>query len=247
MADASITSDATPGIDPLPAALRRQRALPKTLSPKVLAAIRMVAGGASRTAAAKAHGLRPEYLRRVTASPMGRAELTRITAAVETVAIEHMASPAGAGSPTSRMSEASLEVEDAVVEAIRKLRNIMRSSRSDMAVANAAKQILELAQAGKRMAAAQAPEEEGVPLSGEDQALLTAVIADLRLMNATGAPASPEPPSAPLTPSGSAVEPPAPGAFDTGTAAPTDGMDNSANLPPAWDQGTVDDITNQTT
>lgn len=191
MADESV--DPTPeavGIGqpaPAMAPAAKRDYIPQKLTPKMVKAIRLVASGMSRQEAAREVGLRGDYVEKTLRAPIGRAEFDRIKTILEKATVDKMASvEAGMGTPG--MTEAAAEVELAVLEAIQKLRKIMNHSRSDMAVANAAKQILELAQAAKRMAASQAPQDEGVPLTTEDQTFLFAAIGDLRTMNALGAP-----------------------------------------------------------
>lgn len=157
--------------------------VPKNLTPRSLQIIRLLASGKSKAEVAKEIGTTYQYIYKLMSTQIAKDEFTKISRAVESATIQQIASTqSGTDSPISTALTA--EVDATVLESIQKLRSIMNSpTSSPQAQAFAAKELLDLSQAKKRLALLDKGLEDGIEVSQDDIRLLAATVKDLRILH----------------------------------------------------------------
>lgn len=156
--------------------------LPKTMSPKLTKALRLMASGHTKSEVCKQVGITLPYLNRCLSDATIRAEFERIANLVERQFVETTAS-AQAGTASTVSKALTDEVDSSLIEAIQRLRHIMNTSPSHQAQALAAKELLDLGQAKKRLALLDKGLEDGAEVSADDVRLLAQTVGDLRLLH----------------------------------------------------------------
>jgi DNA-binding CsgD family transcriptional regulator len=159
--------------------------LPKTLTPRAHRIIRLLAGGKTKQEVATEVGSSYGYIYKLMSTPMAKDEFAKISTAVEHATVQQIAS-LNSGADTPIGNALTAEVDATVLESIQKLRSIMNSSTSSpQAQAFAAKELLDLSQAKKRLALLDKGLEDGVEVSQDDIALLATTVKDLRILHLT--------------------------------------------------------------
>lgn len=163
--------------------LGRKTRVPKRLTPHTLRIIRLLASGKTKQEVAAEVGTTYQYIYRLMSTQMAKDEFTKISTAVEQATIQRIASTqSGTDSPISTALTA--EVDATVLESIQKLRSIMNSTTSSpQAQAFAAKELLDLSQAKKRLALLDKGLEDGIEVSPDDIRLLASTVRDLRILH----------------------------------------------------------------
>lgn len=163
-------------------------AKPKSVRPLTahsLRIIRLLAAGKSKREVATEVGTSLNYVQKLMSRSEARAEYRRLAAAVEVATISQLANaqtglaPAGAG----LTSAVTAEIDASVLESIQRLRHIMNNATSAQAQAFAAKELLDLSQAKKRLALLDKGLEDGAEVSPDDVRLLAQTVGDLRLLH----------------------------------------------------------------
>lgn len=157
---------------------------PKKITPRLLSVLRRLASGQDPDLVCKEYEFSRAYLNRCLKEPHIKTEYDRITRLVEQ---EFIIQATGTqASPQGTITTAiSAEVDASILESIQKLRSIMSTSPSHQAQALAAKELLDLSQAKKRLALLDKGLEDGVEVSTDDIALLATTVADLRTLHLT--------------------------------------------------------------
>jgi len=136
----------------------------------------MIVAGKAYKDVAKECGFYEQYLRACVCSDIGKEERARVESLIEATYADKMAGDSSGADPIA------VEVKEGTLEAIRQLRSIMLTARSETARAIAAKEIIELGQLKTRLKSLGKPiqEEEMAEISTIDLASLARTIADLK-------------------------------------------------------------------
>lgn len=198
MAEETVAPNVAEGIIPRPAtntpplnngrrAGTKNTPLPNILTPKVQKAIRLFSTGIGAPAACKESGVGLRYFNRVIKAPIGKRYFEEVSKKIETAFVDKASAVHEANQgKTATQSVIQQEVDESVLESVQELRQILKSSKSDVARANAAKELLDLAQAKKRYMAMQAGDDSAAAVSPEDIALFAKVCSDLKSMTLPG-------------------------------------------------------------
>lgn len=164
----------------------RKSGLPKKLSPKMQQALRMVTAGKHPREAAKEVGVSYAYLKNVLSASIGHAEKDRLKSVIDAQFADRMAAEASGGDV---QTTSALEVKEAELQAIQELRRIMVTSKSDVARAAAAKELLEISHLKQRLQTLAKPSgDESVALSEKDTADFLKAVEDINAINTAGCP-----------------------------------------------------------
>lgn len=148
----------------------------------MLSVLRKLAAGQDKLAVCKEANYSLAYLNRCLNHPLIRDEYTRLCKLVEAEYVTQAASTQS-GLSTPMQTALTAEVDASILEAIQRLRHIMNNSNSDQAKALAAKELLDLGQAKKRLALLDKGLEDGVEVSPDDISLLASTITDCRQLH----------------------------------------------------------------
>jgi hypothetical protein len=146
----------------------------------------MFATGSTLESACKDNKVGPRYFRRIMKAPIGKDYYALMSKRVEDAFVDKASAVVAADQGRSASVDiVQNEIDESVLEAVQELRSIIKTSKSDSARAEAAKQLLDLAQAKKRYLAGKAGESADVELTADDVAAFGHAVADLRSLSMT--------------------------------------------------------------
>lgn len=190
---------------PPPNPSKKKSRTPKSLTPHLRKILRMLASGRPKADVVRECNSSVAYVNRCLSEGWIRAEYDKLCKAVEEAFITSASDPNAANRlKTETQNRLSVELDQAVLDAVNELRNILRNSKSDSAKAKAASEILDLAQAKKRLSASLDQNLDGeADVTKDDVSALASCMKDIRLMHmkrgvgsgVTSADSKPKPPA----------------------------------------------------